>query len=86
VRINVLGEFMGFTLICEEKLIGGILNWTFFVFWSGFHGSSLRRGDNLCYSFVNLGNLIVSVVLVLCIGITVGREHKRPFMRVHPIT
>jgi hypothetical protein len=60
VRINVLGEFMGFMLIYEEKLVGGILNWTFFVFWSVVRGSSLRRGDNLCYSFVNLGNLIVS--------------------------
>jgi hypothetical protein len=58
----------------------------FFCVLVGVLRGSLRRGGNLCYSFVNLGDLIVSVVLVLCIGITVGREHKRPFMRVHPIT
>jgi hypothetical protein len=34
VRKNVWGNFMGFTLIYEEKYNGGILNWSFLGFWS----------------------------------------------------
>jgi hypothetical protein len=30
----VLEEFIVFTLNYEEKLLGGILNWTFFGFYS----------------------------------------------------
>jgi hypothetical protein len=34
VRFYVLGEFLGFTLIYEEKLIEGIGIWWFFGFWA----------------------------------------------------
>jgi hypothetical protein len=42
----VLGEFSGFTLNCEEKLIGGIGIYSFLEFYSGIHVDVLRRGTN----------------------------------------
>jgi hypothetical protein len=54
---DVLGEFERFTLIYEEKSFGGIGNWCFLGVYSGSHVSTLRRGDNLCYFFVILGEL-----------------------------
>jgi hypothetical protein len=47
---NVLGEFDGFTLNCEENLFGGIEIWDFWGFWSGLHVGPLRWGTNGVHS------------------------------------
>jgi hypothetical protein len=44
VKFCVLGEFNGFTLICEENLIWGIGIWSVLGFWSVVHVGSLRGG------------------------------------------
>jgi hypothetical protein len=41
-------EFERFTLIYEENVFGGILNWGFFGFWAWFHVRVLRRGGTQC--------------------------------------
>jgi hypothetical protein len=41
----VLGEFEGFTLNCEENLIGGIGIYSFFGFYPVVHVGLGRRGD-----------------------------------------
>jgi hypothetical protein len=56
VDFYVLEEISDFTLNYEEKLNGGISNWTFFGFYSGFHVRPLRRGDTMCF-FVHWVNL-----------------------------
>jgi hypothetical protein len=43
-----LGEYWVFTLIYEENWNGGILNWAFLGFYSGFYVGLLRRGDKQC--------------------------------------
>jgi hypothetical protein len=43
-----LGEFNGFTLICEENLNGGIGFRWFLCFWAGVRVVVVRRGDHLC--------------------------------------
>jgi hypothetical protein len=53
----VLEEISDFTLNYEEKLNGGISNWTFFGFYSGIHVRLLRRGDT-CVLICALGELI----------------------------
>jgi hypothetical protein len=50
-----LEEFYDFTLFYEENGFGGILIWSFLGACSGFHVGSLRRGDNMCVSYVRLG-------------------------------
>jgi hypothetical protein len=59
----VLGEFRESTLFYEENFIGGIYFGRFWGVCSWFHVGALRRGDNLCYSFVleefELGILVV---------------------------
>jgi hypothetical protein len=47
VNVCVLGEFGELTLIYEEKLIGGILNWDFLGVYPGLHVDPLRRGGTL---------------------------------------
>jgi hypothetical protein len=44
VHFCVSGEFRGFTLICEENNLGGILIWVFLGICSGSHVDPLRRG------------------------------------------
>jgi hypothetical protein len=58
MEIYVSEEFRGFTLNCEEKLIGGNWIWVFLVFWAEVHVEVLRRGGTMCYSFVQLGILL----------------------------
>jgi hypothetical protein len=58
VKKDVLEEFRGFTLNCEEKLGGEIGFGFFLMFWSGFHVEAVRRGGTMCYSFVQLGILL----------------------------
>jgi hypothetical protein len=43
---NVLEEFMGFTLFCEENFYGGIGFWNFLRFWAVVHVALVRRGDD----------------------------------------
>jgi hypothetical protein len=52
----VLGEFYGFTLICEGNLFGGISIWAFLRVWVGSRVDLLRRGDRLCIILCVWGN------------------------------
>jgi hypothetical protein len=53
VQKNVLGEFSGFALNCEENIFGGIEFSDFLVFCSGSHVAPLRRGVTICAFCVN---------------------------------
>jgi hypothetical protein len=64
MEINVSGEFSDSTLIYEENLFGGIGNWDFWGFSSGFHVGLLRRGDTYVF-LCALGNLFSRLELVL---------------------
>jgi hypothetical protein len=53
VQKNVLEEFSGFALNCEENIFGGIEFSDFLVFWSGSHVAPLRWGVTICAFCVN---------------------------------
>jgi hypothetical protein len=66
VNVCVLGEFGELTLIYEEKLIGGILNWDFLGVYPGLHVDTLRRGGPCCV----LGEFIVLIGDFNCVPST----------------
>jgi hypothetical protein len=50
----VLGEFVGFTLIYEENLFGGIWFWCFLRLWAIIHVEVGRRGGTRVHIWGNL--------------------------------